>query len=247
MPIEHSTFGRGPLHLALVGSIHGGYEWNTANLAYEVLAYFEANPAVVPSSLTLHIIPVANPDGLALVKPGWTTGPIPPPAGVITDTLPGRFNGRGVDLNRNWNCNWSSAAVWRDRPISGGEAPFSESETVALREFFLSEKIDAVIFWHSAAGVVLPGRCGSADHAPSNDLAAVYSAASGYPVRHSLPYEITGDASDWLTTQGIASIAVELTDHTAVEFERNLSGVLAVLDYFADSCLVEGCAPADRS
>ena len=39
--------------------------------------YFERNPVAVPDAVTLHIVPVANPDGLARVAPGWTTGPIP--------------------------------------------------------------------------------------------------------------------------------------------------------------------------
>jgi hypothetical protein len=241
-PIERYTFGDGPLNLAFVGALHGGYEWNTANLAYEVLAYFEANPAAVPEAITLHVIPVANPDGLVRVDPGWASGPILPPGGVLTDTLPGRFNGRDVDLNRNWDCNWSSDAFWRAAPVNAGLGPFSEPETVALRNYFLAEEMRAVVFWHSAAGVVLPGRCGDSPHAPSTELAAVYRTAADYPHQSGgLPYEITGDASDWLTTQGIASIAIELTDHTAIEFERNLAGVLAVLDYYAAVCAGEGC------
>jgi hypothetical protein len=243
-PIGRYTFGDGPLNLAFVGALHGGYEWNTANLAYEMLAYFEADPAAVPDAITLHIIPVANPDGLARVDPSWTDGPIPPPGGVLTDTLPGRFNGRDVDLNRNWDCNWSSDAFWRAIPVNAGLRPFSEPETVALRDYFLAEEMRAVVFWHSAAGSVLPGRCGDSPHAPSTELAAVYRRAAAYPVRPGgLPYAITGDASDWLTTQGIASIAIELTDHTTIEFERNLAGVLAVLDYYAAVCAGEGCLP----
>jgi hypothetical protein len=241
-PIEHYTFGDGPWHLAFVGAIHGGYEWNSANLAYEVLSYFQDNPDAVPRAVTLHIVPVANPDGLAWVASGWTTGPIPPPTGVLTDTIPGRFNGRGVDLNRNFDCNWSAEAIWRANPVDPGAAPFSESETAALRDFFLTEEMQAVVFWHSAAGVVLAGLCGDFPHAPSTDLAAVYSAASEYPLSSGgLTYEITGDASDWLTTQGIASIAIELTDHTIIEFERNLAGVLAILDYYDGLCAALDC------
>jgi hypothetical protein len=69
-------------------------------------------------------------------------------------------------------------------------------------------------------------------------LALIYLLQSG-----GLPYTITGDASDSLTTEGIASITVELTDHTGVEFERNLAGVLAVLDYYVAACASEECLP----
>lgn len=246
-PIEHYVFGDGLAHVVFVGAIHGGYEWNTANLAYEMIAYFERNPAAVPDEITLHVIPVANPDGLARVAPDWLSGPIPPPTGVISDTYSGRFNGHDVDLNRNWDCNWQPTAVWRDEPVDPGQNAFSEPETIALRDFFLATPVTAVVFWHSAAGVVLPGACRPATlHAPSRELAEVYATASEFPVQQALNYEISGDASDWLTTQGIPSIAVEFSNHSAMEWERNLAGTLAVLDHYAAACAAGGCGASDR-
>ena len=246
-PIEHYVFGAGPVHLVFVGAIHGGYEWNSANLAYAMIDYFERNPAAVPDAITLHIVPVANPDGLVRVAPDWQTGPIPAPAGVITDTYSGRFNGRDVDLNRNWDCNWRPTAIWRDEVVAAGSEPFSEPEVVALRDLFLNQPMQAVVLWHSAAGMVLPGACQPATvHAPSRALAEAYGQASDYTVGVALNYEISGDASDWLTTQGIPSIAVELTNHSAIEWDRNLAGTLAVLNHYAAVCAAEGCGESDR-
>ncbi len=245
-PLEHYVFGDGPAHVAFVGAIHGGYEWNTANLAYAMIDYFAGNPAAVPSTVTLHIVPVANPDGLARVSPGWTTGPIPTPTGVISDTFTGRFNGRDVDLNRNWDCNWQPTGVWRDQVVDAGLAAFSEPEVVALRDFFLAEPMQAVVFWHSAAGTVLAGTCSADGHAPSRMLAEVYAAAARYPQQLPLGYEINGDASDWLTTQGIPSIAIELTDHSGLEWQRNLAGTLAVLNAYAAACPGDTCGGSDR-
>ena len=245
-PIEHYVFGDGPAHVAFIGAIHGGYEWNTANLAYAMIDYFEGNPAAVPDRVTLHIVPVANPDGLARVASGWQTGPIPTPAGVISDTFTGRFNGRDVDLNRNWECNWQPTGVWRDQVVDAGLSPFSEPETVALRDFFLERPMTAVVFWHSAAGTVLAGTCAPEGHDPSRALAEVYATAAGYPLQTPLGYEINGDASDWLTTQGIPSIAIELTDHSRIEWDRNLAGTLAVLEYYAAACAGGACGGSDR-
>ena len=121
----------------------------------------------------------------------------------------------------------------------------SEPEVVALRDFFLDIPMAAVVFWHSAAGTVLAGLCDEA-HAPSRELAGVYAAASGYSTQAPLGYEINGDASDWLTTQAIPSIAVELTNHSAIEWDRNIAGTLAVLDHFAAICAAEGCGESDR-
>jgi len=246
-PIEHYVFGAGPVHLAFVGAIHGGYEWNSANLAYAMIDYFERNPAAVPDAITLHIVPVANPDGLARVAPDWQTGPIPTPAGVISDTYSGRFNGRDVDLNRNWDCHWQPTAVWRDEVVDAGLAPFSEPEVVALRDFFLAQPMQAVVFWHSAAGTVLAGVCDTSEaHAPSRELAQIYAAASGYSTQAPLGYAISGDASDWLTTQDIPSVAIELTNHSVIEWDRNIAGTLAVLNHFAAACATTGCNESDR-
>ncbi|MBK9054520.1 MAG: LysM peptidoglycan-binding domain-containing protein [Chloroflexi bacterium] len=65
-PIERYTFGDGASQIVFVGSMHGGYEWNTTVLAYQAIDYFTAFPQAVPPTVTLHIIPSANPDGLFL-------------------------------------------------------------------------------------------------------------------------------------------------------------------------------------
>ncbi len=141
-PIERYTFGDGASQIVFVGSMHGGYEWNTTVLAYQAIDYFTAFPQAVPPTVTLHIIPSANPDGLFLAtgKEGrFTEADIP--AGDPLNLLPGRFNANGVDLNRNWDCRWSATAFFRDQVISGGSAPFSERETQVLRDFLTQPQI----------------------------------------------------------------------------------------------------------
>lgn len=229
-PITAYQFNNGPNHVVFVGGIHGGYEWNTILLAYDAIDYFLANPEAVPDSVTLHIIPSANPDGqfLATNETGRFFS-----SDVITDTVAGRFNANGVDLNRNWDCEWSPSAVWRDQRVSGGSRPFSEPETVALRDFLLVREPVAVIFWHSAANGVYAAGCPNT-HAASFELAQVYGEAAGYPINERFnAYPITGDAGDWLTTQGIATITVELRNHRSLDWPQNLAGVLAVLDHYA--------------
>jgi nucleoid-associated protein YgaU len=67
----------------------------------------------------------------------------------------------------------------------------------------------------------------------SLELARVMSQATGYPLSlEGVPGQITtGDAIDWLSTQGIAAIKVELTDHQDIEWERNRRGLLAFLNW----------------
>lgn len=226
-PLTAHQFNDGPRHIVIVGGIHGGYEWNTILLAYGAIDYFLEHPAAVPESVTLTIIPAANPDGQELVtgKPNRFTV-----EDLVEDTFPGRFNGNDVDLNRNWDCQWAEKALWRDREISGGDRPFSEPETVVLRDFLLQHQSEAVIFLHSAANGVFASGC-PGTHQPSMDLAQIYGKAAGYPVYERFSaYEVTGDAGDWLSTQGIASFSVELINHQDLDLEKNLAGILAVLE-----------------
>ena len=132
--IEAYQFGNGPNHIILVGGMHGGYEWNTSLLAYKAIDHFQEYPDLVPDSVTLTIIPSANPDGQYLVtgKEGAFL-----PENVAPDTAEGRFNANGVDLNRNWDCEWTEEnVVWRRRVVSAGAEAFSEKETQILRDFF---------------------------------------------------------------------------------------------------------------
>jgi hypothetical protein len=232
LPIISYQLGSGPIPVVLVGGIHGGYEWNTITLAHEMLGYLQRIPGTIPEELTVYMIPNANPDGLYAVS-GVPIGSV---TGVDMDenTVPGRFNGRNVDLNRNWDCQWRADTVWRDQPTSGGEFAFSEPENVALRDFIVAKQPAAVLFWHSAATGVYSSGCGTTDPA-SLELAQVYARASTYPLFESFEYyDITGDAGDYLATfQGIPSISVELTDHFNMNWQMNLDGLTALMRYVA--------------
>jgi predicted deacylase len=230
IPIVSYRFGEGETPLILAGGMHGGYEWNTILLAYELLDYLQANPDFIPPSLTVYLIPNANPDGLYAVTEKTERFSA---ADVHSDTIPGRFNGRNVDLNRNWDCNWSPTALWRDNEISGGSAPFSEPENLALRDFILPIRPSAVLFWHSAATGVYSAGCGQVDTASKN-LAQIYATASGYPLYDSFHhYDITGDASDWLAMQSIPSFTVELRTHEQLDWDMNLAGLRALFQHLA--------------
>jgi hypothetical protein len=226
-PIESFVFGAGDNNVVVVGGIHGGYEWNSVLLAYRFLGYFGSHPEAVPEDVRLHIIPTGNPDGIAAV-----TGQVGPfaAASVSGDTTTGRPNGNGVDLNRNWGCDWSAEAQWRDVPVSAGRAPFSEPETRALRDYLSQAGIEVVIWLHSAAGLVIPAGCEDVTHRPSEAAAALYGVAAGYAIGEFTAYPISGDAGNWLAQQDIASFTVELSDHQNVELDRNLSGLLALLE-----------------
>jgi LysM repeat protein len=226
-PLEVFSFGEGATDIVLVGGVHGGYEWNTVLLAYQMIDYFYGNQNQIPATVTLHIIPVANPDGLYLVT--GQTGRFSA-SQVAAPPRAARFNGRGVDVNRNWSCGWSPSARWGGTRVDPGSEPFSEPETRALRDFFLETEPAAVIFWHSQANLVAPGRCGG--DAGSAELAEVYGEASGYPPGAFTAYELSGTASDWLNEQGVPAATVELADHENTASGQNLAGIFALLDHY---------------
>jgi predicted deacylase len=229
-PIQAFRFGDGPAHLALIGGIHGGYEWNTSLLAYEIIDYFTAHPDHLPAAITLTVVPTANPDGLAAVL-----GRLGRFSADLIGTVPreARFNANGVDLNRNWDCDWMPTARWGPWRVSGGTAPFSEVESQVLRDWLTEWPADGVVFWHSSIQGVFPGGCGGVTP-DARALGATYATAAAYPLQETFDaYPITGDASNWLSSEGIPAIIVELTTRGETDLAKNLAAVRAVLGALA--------------
>lgn len=237
--IEAFRFGDGPRSVVLYGGIHGGYEWNTVALTERLIEYFEANPKEVPSELRLYIIPCLNVDGLALVaKPEALQDGRPLEASDMQsgDRSRGRFNARGVDLNRNWDANWQSTSEWRNMEVDAGRRPFSEPETQALRDFAIRMQPAVVVSYHSQAnGIYYSGKGDRWE--PARRLAQLYSEASGYPIpqgRGLVNYRITGASGGYFYRLGIPEITIELEGRNEPEFERNLAAVRALLQAVAE-------------
>jgi hypothetical protein len=230
--IENYQFGQGPLPVIFVGGIHGGYEWNSTLLMYELMDYLHAHPDILPPAITLHIIPAANPDGIHRIvghNNRFTADDI------SGDIFPGRFNANEVDLNRNWDCNWQPTGFWRDQTVSAGDYPFSEPENRHLRDFIEAQNPLVVIFYHSVFEAVFTAGC--PDTFPlSRELADVYGQAADYPVYDQFPaYEISGDAGDYLAKVGIPAFTVELSTRESTDWERNLAGITALLAYLVET------------
>ena len=230
--IKTYTYGSGENHLVFVGGIHGGYEWNSILLAYEVMDYLKVNPEIIPDNLTIIIVPSANPDGLYKIvgKEGiFTKEDVP----VDTDQSPGRFNANEVDLNRNFDCKWQPESTWRNEPVKTGTMAFSEPEAQAIQNLVLKNNPIAVVFWHSQANAVYASECENGILPETLDIMNVYSNASGYsPVESFDSYEITGDAEGWLASINIPAITVELKNHEDIDWKQNLAGIKALFEYY---------------
>jgi murein tripeptide amidase MpaA len=230
-------YGSGDTDVLFVGGIHGGYEANTVQVAYELMDYLKDNPTAVPANVTVTVIPVLNPDGLVkAVNVNPTTGrftsvDVSTSQEVLTS---GRFNANKVDLNRNFDCDWKSTGVWQSKTVSGGIAAFSEPESQAFKTYIDTLKPAGVVVWYSAAGGVYSSNCHNGVLPITKDLTKAFATASKYPAHEEFSfYEITGDAVNWLAKQNIPAISVLLTDHKNTEWTKNLAGIKAVLGYFA--------------
>lgn len=228
-------YGTGDTELLFVGGIHGGYSWNTALVAYELMDYLEANQSSFADNLRVTVVPVLNPDGLERVT--GTTGRFA--AADVEATEAGRtaarFNANNVDLNRNFDCEWEAQGVWQSKTVSGGDAPFSEPETQAIRDYVNQTNPAAVVVWYSSAGGVFASSCNNGVSPETREITNLYADASGYPAYEEFDfYEITGDMVNWLAKNDIPGISVLLSNHTSTEWAKNRAGIEALLNYYGN-------------
>lgn len=218
-PIEVYTFGVGEREYLIVAGIHGGYEWNTIELADELITYINEHPEVIASDAKLYIIRNMNPDGEARAH-----------------GVDGRVNNNGVDLNRNfpsenWVADWDRDGCWIYRPTNGGLYGGSEPEVRTVISFINAREITALISYHSAALGVFPG--GVPWTEDSKRLSKALAKATGYPyppVDTGCVY--TGTLADWAVENGVgAAVDMELRDHKNTDFAQNLKALKVFLTF----------------
>ena len=232
--IQAYHFGDGAKEILFVGGIHGGYEWNTTLLMNQLIDYLQANPGAVPANVQLTIIPVLNVDGLSAVvgtSSRFTLANVSPSQDV---QVAGRFNTNTVDLNRNFYCDWKPEGVWQTKTVSAGTAAFSEPETQAVKAYVAAKNPVAVVAWFSSAGGVFSSNCHNGVLPETNALNELFAKASGYPSHEVFDYyATTGDMTNWLAKLKIPAISVLLTNHTDVEWDKNIAGIKALLQHYA--------------
>lgn len=216
-PLEMFKFGNGESVRLIIAGIHGGYEYNTTDLAYALIQEITAVPELIPENVTLYILPSLNPDGLA-----------------HSHGYAGRANANNVDLNRNWELYWSQTwnpdGCWQYLPISGGTSPLSEPEVASLDQFITHKKPTAVISYHSAALGIFSG--GSPDLTISDSLAESIAAVAPYPYPPiQTNCEMTGQFIDSLAYRSIPAVDIELSNHKDIELEDNFNILRAFLNW----------------
>jgi protein MpaA len=136
-----------PRRILVVGCIHGD---ECAGI--RITRRLVRGP--LPRTTDLWVIHNLNPDGRRL--------------GV-------RQNGRGVDLNRNWNSEWIPIGVRWD-PQYSGPRPWSEPETRIARNLIRRIRPDVTIWYHQPQALVRAW-------GPSRAMARRYARLAGEPYR----------------------------------------------------------------
>ncbi len=155
-------------------------EYITTYLALKQIEDFKKNG----KRGTAYFIPALNPDGIKI---------------SLEENSLWKANARGVDLNVNFDARWGegeSNALIRGSQNYIGERPFSEPETVALRDFTYMVKPTATVSYHSK-GEEIYWQFSQSQNAVLRDrkLAEAVSRVTGYPLK--LTPNSAGGYKDW--------------------------------------------------
>jgi carboxypeptidase T len=209
----------------LILGCHHAREWISVDVPLLLARYLAENAASDPTVRSLlargeiWIVPLVNPDGLEYsidVYRYWRKN--------RRANSDGSF---GVDLNRNYGYMWGlDDAGSSPSPLSEvfrGTSAFSEPETRAVRDLFLSREFRAVVSYHSFSQTILYP-WGYADVPTDRDdllreigleMAGLMEAVNGRAYfcgrAASALYVTNGDLTDWTFAEtGVPSYTIEL-------------------------------------
>ena len=197
--------------VGLVQCAMHGREFITARLAIEQYR-------VGVSRGSCWFIPLVNPDGALLSEVGIFTAPSEIRR-YLMDISGGedfslwKANGRGVDLNVNFDAKWGTGVKNVRRPSVEsyvGEYPFSELESLALKRFTEKVKPDYTVSYHTKGEEIYWYFSQSPRTCPRDlRLAKVLSTATGYPL--ATAEGSAGGYKDWCIERlGIPAFTVEV-------------------------------------
>jgi g-D-glutamyl-meso-diaminopimelate peptidase len=178
------SFGTGPRHILMTGAIHAR-EWIASDVLLELIR--ELAPGFHYANLSLAVVPMLNPDGVVVAE-------------TQTDREHKerqRSNARGVDLNRNFDAKWNTRGVHPEPDFVDanypGEAPFSEPETVAVRDLVQRFNPELLVDWHFRGGLV-----DIEDGGPrAREVGELLARCLDYRLVEGLHYETSGTFAQW--------------------------------------------------
>jgi len=221
-------------------SIHAR-EHMTAWLAMALTEYWAQMDLAGCENVCFHIIPMMNPDGVAISQSGKLSGNLltiyqrDKAQGFTTDSKAvyaqtWKANAFGVDLNRNFDAGWKKNDD-RDEPSSmnyRGKTPFSAAETQALRDYTLKVDPDVTISYHATGSFIFYeyGKYTKANTA-GKSLATKVNLVTGYPL-YADDGTSFGGYKDWcIEDLGIPSLTIEVGCQPAPLNLREINAIFA--------------------
>ena len=227
------TLGAGPRKILYVGT-HHGMEWMTTTILLRFCedlllakkngkAVYNLCPDRFWESHTLYVLPMLNPDGVEYQLHG--VDPENPlyqrlltMNGGSSSFSSWQANARGVDLNHNYDADFSAYkqmemenGIYGGAPSKySGEAPESEPEVAYLCSFIRFQKdLRAVLTLHTQGEEIYYRSEGKAPPI-SRNVARKMSLLSGYRLAEASGSAAFGGLTDWcIQKQGLPSFTLE--------------------------------------
>ncbi len=199
--IELFKIGNKGKKILLAGCFHG-LEWMT----YLALIKFLNEYSNSKLSNQIYVIPCMNPDGVEISLTGVkSAGKFENIVKKIKNVEKWQANGRGVDINHNFNAGWHEVKKQElkhgiknpSHTRFGGDAPESEPETQAIVNLCRQENFDLAFAFHSQ-GEEIYWDFGLNTPKESRQIAEYISKLTGYSVSYpNTDLAIGGGFKDW--------------------------------------------------
>jgi len=219
--------------MLFTGSIHAR-EWVGHELALKFISYLAENQNVDPEleksliQSTMYMVPCLNPDGYEYSRKHFSFW---------------RKNRRlnhdgtyGVDLNRNFSIGFVKQSNTSSN-VYGGEEPFSEAETSAIKGFVdTHENITIAFDYHSQGNVFFPAHKfmheAEVDGTDMNALCAnmndEFAKVTGrrYGIHRGKPPAglISGSGREYYYSKGIIAVVAEVGTKNIPDYMKSMSG-----------------------
>ncbi len=219
--------------LLYTGSVHAR-EWIGHELALKFIDYVAKNQDVDPelekslAQSTIYMVPCLNPDGYEYSRKHfsfWRKNRRKNHDGTI-----------GVDLNRNFSIGFVKQKDTSSN-VYGGEEPFSEAETRAMKEFVdAHDNITIAFDYHSQGNVFFPAHKfmheAELDGTDMNVLCAnmndEFAKVTGrkYGIHRGKPPAglISGSGREYYYSKGIIAVVAEVGTKNIPDYMKSMSG-----------------------
>ncbi|KAB2336721.1 gamma-D-glutamyl-meso-diaminopimelate peptidase [Cytobacillus depressus] len=219
-PIYAVSLGTGDANLFINGS-HHAREWISTNLNMYMLeqyvkmyegnqTYGGYNVKDLLGNTTIWFVPMVNPDGVTLQQSGLSKFPKDVHSSLIkmnmgsTNFKRWKANGKGIDLNRQYNVDWAniknnaSSPSWKNYK---GSAPEQASEVKALVKFTKEIDPEMTISYHTSGEILYWNYHHKRVYERNYAQAKKISQLTGYSLVKPGPYPAGGGYADWFVAK----------------------------------------------